>query len=327
MTASARRMGRLTLGYVFALGALAWIFHDLSWGELHPVLSRIAWPWVAAAVMADIASYACQGTRWSLLLRPVGRISPLRATEAIYAGLFVNELLPMRLGEVLRAWLVSRRLGATPAAIIPAIAVERLFDSLWVAAAVAVAAAVVPLPGALLRVGDIFGILVGVALAAFLVLVLRAQGSPRAGAGRLRRFLAAQAGGIRAIGHSRYLLVAGVISGGVLLLQGIAYWLVLRACGIDLGVGPGFVAFLVVHLGTAIPNAPGNVGSYQLFAVLGLAIFGVAKAEAAAFSVAVFVLLTVPLWVLGWAALSHSGLSLRAARELLHRSPRAGGVS
>jgi hypothetical protein len=61
--------------------------------------------------------------------------------------------------------------------------------------------------------------------------------------------------------------------------------------------------------------------------VLGLAIFGVAKAEAAAFSVAVFVLLTVPLWVLGWAALSHSGLSLRAARELLHRSPRAGGIS
>jgi glycosyltransferase 2 family protein len=327
MTPPTRRIVRLTLGYVFAFGALAWIFHDLSWSELHPVLSRIAWPWVAAAVTADIASYACQGTRWSLLLRPVGRVSPIRATEAIYAGLFVNELLPMRLGEVLRAWLVSRRIGATPAAIIPAIAVERLIDSLWVATAVAMAAVFVPLPGAWVRAGGIFGVLVGAALAIFVVLILRAPAALPAGAGRLRRFLAAQAGGIHAIGRSRYLLAASGISTAVLLLQGIAYWMVLRACGIDLGPGPGLVVFLVVHLGTAIPNAPGNVGAYQLFSVLGLALFGVAKAEAAAFSVAVFVLLTVPLWVLGWMAMSRSGLSLRGVRELLHRSPREGGLA
>jgi glycosyltransferase 2 family protein len=321
------RILRLTFGYLFALGGLAWIFHDLSWSDLHPVLARIAWPWVAAAVVADIASYACQGTRWSLLLRPVGVVSPARATEAIYAGLFVNELLPMRVGEILRVWLVSRRIGAPPAAIIPAIAMERLLDGIWVAAAVALAAHYVPLPGAFLRAGDIFGILVVATLVVFAVLVLRAQVEPPTGAGRLRRFLSAQAGGLRAIGRSEYLFVAGLISAGMLLLQGIAYWLVLRACGIDLGAGPGLVAFLVVHLGTALPNAPGNVGAYQLFSVLGLALFGVAKAEAAAFSVAVFVLLTVPLWALGWVALSRSGLSLRAARELLRRSPREGGLS
>ena len=56
----------------------------------------------------DILSYVCQGMRWSLLLHPIGRISTFQATEAIYAGLFVNEILPMRLGEVLRIYLVSR---------------------------------------------------------------------------------------------------------------------------------------------------------------------------------------------------------------------------
>jgi glycosyltransferase 2 family protein len=317
---------RVILGYLFALAGLAWVFHDLSWSELRPVLQRISWPWVAAAIASDIASYGFQGLRWSLLLEPLGRLSPLRATQAIYAGLFVNELLPMRVGEFLRAWLASRRLGVPPAAVFPSIAVERLFDGLWLGGAVGLAAALVPLPSSLLRVGDLIGIVVAVALVVFLVLVLRTRSRPAGEGGRLQRFLAGQGAGIRAIGRSPRIFVGALASAAVLLLQAAAYWLVVRACGIDLAPGPGFVAFLVVHAGTAIPNAPGNVGAYQLFTVLGLTLFGVAKAEAAAFSVAVFVLLTVPLWVLGWLALSRSGLNLRAARELLHGSPREGGL-
>jgi glycosyltransferase 2 family protein len=317
---------RLVLGYGFALAGLAWVFHDLSFSALRPVLARIRWPWVAAAVAADIASYASQGLRWSLLLRSRGRTSPLYATQAIYAGLFVNELFPMRLGELLRAWLVSRRIGTAPDEIFPSIAVERLFDGLWLAAAVGVAATYLRLPAALLRAGDLLGALVAVGLVAFIILLWRTDRTPPVGGGRLRRFLARQAAGIRAIGRSPGVAVAALASGAVLLLQGFAYWLMMRACRIDLGLGPGLVAFLVVHAGTAIPNAPGNIGGYQLFCVLGLTLFGVAKADAAAFSVAGFVLLTIPLWALGWLALSRSRLNLRAVRGLSLRAPNKGGL-
>ena len=52
--------------------------------------------------------------------------------------------------------------------------------------------------------------------------------------------------------------------------------------------------FLIVHLGIAIPNAPANVGTFQLFSVLGLTLFGIKKSAAAAFSVLAFAILTVP---------------------------------
>lgn len=315
---------RALFGYAFAVGGLVWVFHDLSWSELHPVLRRIGWGWIAGAIAADLASYVAQGLRWSLLLRPLGSLSTVAATQAIYAGLFVNELVPMRVGEVVRAWIVSARLGVAAAEVIPAIAVERVFDGAWVAIAIALAAAWAPLPPALVRAGDWLGIAIGAALLLLLALALRAPASAAGPRGAVGRFLARQAAGLRAIGRSPRAAVAGLVSAAVLLLQGIAYWLVMRACGIALGPGPGLVAFLVMHAGTALPNAPGNVGSYQLFSVLGLTLFGVDKAEAAAFSVAAFVLLTVPLWVLGWLALTRSGLTLRSVRERLRRSPRAG---
>ena len=70
---------------------------------------------------------------------------------------------------------------------------------------------------------------------------------------------------------------------------------------------------IIVHLGTAIPNAPANVGTYQFFCVLGLSLFGVEKPLATALSVLIFVVLTIPLWLLGWLALHKSDFRLARA--------------
>jgi hypothetical protein len=51
----------------------------------------------------------------------------------------------------------------------------------------------------------------------------------------------------------------------------------MRAYGLDLPFAIGVVVFLIVQVGTAVPNAPANVGSYQLLTVLGLTLFGVRR--------------------------------------------------
>jgi hypothetical protein len=76
---------------------------------------------------------------------------------------------------------------------------------------------------------------------------------------------------------------------------------------------------LIVHLGTAIPNAPANVGTYQFFCVVGLTLFGVEKTLATGFSVVVFLLLTVPLWIIGFFALSRSGMTLSTIRNEINK--------
>jgi len=105
-----------------------------------------------------------------------------------------------------------------------------------------------------------------------------------------------------------------------MLLEALAFWFVMRAYGLGLSFWAGLVVFLIVHLGTALPNAPANVGTYQFFTVVGLTLFGVDKTVAGGFSIAVFVILTVPLWAIGLLALSRTGMTLHSLRAEIDRA-------
>lgn len=310
-------------GYLLATGGLLWVLHDVQPAELARSLGAVNWMWVVPAIFCDILGYVAQGWRWQLLLRPVGRLPVLRTTQAIYAGLFVNEVAPMRLGEVARAWLVSRWLGHPLLETVPSMAVERLQDALWLAIAFGVTALAVPLPETLTRAGNILGIATLVAVAIFAGFLLRNRresedAAPRHGAGlgcRLRRAFARLRRGLLRIGFSRELYLSFGVSFFLLLFQALAFWLIMPACGLKIPFWTGMVVFLIVHIGTAIPNAPANVGSYQFFTVLGLTLFGADKTQATAFSLVAFILLTIPLWLLGFWALSRSGSSLGELRR------------
>jgi hypothetical protein len=74
------------------------------------------------------------------------------------------------------------------------------------------------------------------------------------------------------------------------------------------------VALLILRLGTTMPKAPANVGSFQFFSLLALRLFGVEKTVAVGFSIVYFISLTIPLWILGLLAIAGTGLSLSTMR-------------
>ena len=89
------------------------------------------------------------------------------------------------------------------------------------------------------------------------------------------------------------------------------------AYGLSLQFWSGVVVALIIIIGTVIPNAPSNIGSFQFFCVVGLTLFGVDKTAAAGFSLVSFALLTIPLWVIGFIALGFSGMTLSGIRKEL----------
>jgi glycosyltransferase 2 family protein len=323
-----RRLGP-ALGYLLAAVGLVWILYDIRLEKLLGHLTKINWWWVALAIVSDILSYTCQGLRWKLLLRPVVRISTLRSTQAIYTGLLTNEVLPMRLGELVRGYLVSRWAAAQFITVIPSMVVERLFDGVWLALGVGLMATFVPLPRKLLKAGDVLGVLVVIATGLFLYFVfhphLAAKKRAEKGAwswGPLRTAASLfdrLTGGLRDIGFTRSFYLAFILSPAHLFLQVLAFWLVMVSYGLRLSFWVGMAVYLIVYLGTLIPNAPANVGAYQFFCIVGLMLFGVEKTTATGFSLVVFVLLTLPLLIIGLIALSRSGTTLLNIREEVRR--------
>ena len=292
---------RMLTGGAIAIAGFAWLFHDVPLRAALDVTGHVAWPAAMLAVVSDIAAYGCQGLRWRVLLQPVGRASWLDTTEAIYAGLFANELLPFRPGEALRGVLMARALDVSIARVVSSVLVERLFDGVWLACGLAAAALTMALPPGLARAARLFSLAI-VAIVVALAIVLAALAARPARRRALPRLLREPAEELAGIGSSRAAASAFALSLVFLLLQALAFWFAARAVALPMSIPAAIVVLLVQHLGTMVPNAPANLGTYQVAVVLGLALFGVNKATATGFSLFVFVLLTGPLWVIGAAA-------------------------
>lgn len=322
-----RRAGKAWIGYIVAAGCLVWVFHDVRWSDLFAGVRTMAWWLLVPAIAADIASYVTQGARWSVLLRPLGRLSISQATQAIYAALFTNEVLPLRVGEVLRGYLASRSMSLSMTRILSSIFVERFLDGFWMALAFGVVVLKVSLPRYLVDAEEILASVIFAATALFIYLVIRKERRiDRQGAesardasshpgGRVSRFIEHAAAALLLIGRAPSFYGAAALSGVLLVLQALSFWLVTQAYGMPLSVWQGAAVFLVVRLGTMVPGAPSNVGTYQFFTVLGLMLFGVDKTVATGFSVVVFLILTIPLWIIGLFAFGKAGLSLRTVRQ------------
>jgi uncharacterized protein (TIRG00374 family) len=311
------------LAYTFALACLIWVFHDVNPRQLLASMSIRNWQFIVLAIIVDILTYVLQGLRWKVLLAPIGRLSWLRATQAIYAGLFTNEVVPLRFGEVVRAFLVSRWLSTRFASVLPSMVVERLLDAVWLVTAIGMAAIVVPLPNEFIKAGYVLSCIVLSAAALFLWLVYRgtrrssrdARSSPSRFLRGVSRFVAQFASGLRDIGELDRIVSTALLSAGMLTCQILALWLILLGCGIGLSLLAGMIILLIVRLGTAIPNAPANVGSTQFFSVLALQLFGVEKTAAAGFSITYFLVLTIPLWIIGLFVISKADIKISAVRS------------
>jgi hypothetical protein len=74
----------------------------------------------------------------------------------------------------------------------------------------------------------------------------------------------------------------------------------------------------VLRVGIIIPSAPANIGTYQFFTAVGLQLFGIARSIATGFSFVAFFILSGPMWLIGFWAMSRSGMTLfRLKREAI----------
>src|SRR5262249_42610347 len=154
----------------------------------------------------------------------------------------------------------------------------------WLAVGIGLTAIFVPLPRELLRAADALGAIVLIAAAALSYFALRSSADHGQGKEKLSRLagfisplIEKLSRGLRGIGRTRAFYWSFACSALYVFLQALAFWLVMLGYGFRLSFWIGMAVFTIVHLGTAIPNAPANVGSYQFFCVAGLTLFGVSK--------------------------------------------------
>jgi len=320
---------RIGLSYFIAALGLAWAFQGTHWRALSGEVAAIRWGWVLPAVLLNILGTFSQGYRWHLLLKPMGAIRTGKATQALFSGFFINDVLPLRMGELARGYIVSTWLSKEFVSIIPSMALERLFEGIWLAIGIGSTAIAVRLPRDLDRAAAIFGLAVLALAGAVLFITLKKKrvdgkrtseklrSSKRLG--RLRILLERIEDGFRSIGMARNFYLAFFVSLLYFVLQMLSFWSLTKAYGLPFSFWVSSAVFIIIIFGTALPGVPANIGTYQFFCVAALTLFGVGKTEAAGFSLVAFAILTLPALVIGFIALARTGMTLASIKETVKR--------
>lgn len=296
---------------VLALVCLVLVLRGADLGHIWGETRQMHWRWVLASVVFDVCVYLLHGWRWSILLRPVQRVKFAHCVEAIYVGLFANEVLPARAGELIRCFLLSRSTAIPISVTFASALIERIFDGVWLLACFFFCLHMGKLPRVLLQGGYVLvvvilvcGVLLGYGMYA------KKQSLDLFFGLTWPRWFITLIDDLHLIGHSRYLYISFLVSGAYMLAQIMPLYALIRASSLNVPWMASFTMMVLLRLTSIVPQAPGNLGSFQWVAARSLIMFGLGAAHAKRFSLILWAVITLPLIVIGCIALAITGINL-----------------
>jgi len=312
----------MTITLIVSAACLVWWVSSVNWSELLEDIRELDWRWVAIAGVADVIIYVVQGWRWVYVLFPVSPVSPWSSVGAIFVGLFVNEVQPLHAGELIRCFLMARWSKIPVSVTLASALIERIFDGVLLIASLFLALRYIrhfPLTRGqargigIITTGGISLMVLILAGAVLLAIAMywREQTLDSLLDARLFSWAHVFIEDLHRIGHSRYLYFSAVLSVPYLLLQIVPIYALMQAYGFEtVSWAQAATLMVLLRLGGVLPQAPGNVGLFQVVSTLVLTLFGVQGAMARRFAGILFAGVTIPLLIVGFIALVASGAKM-----------------
>ncbi len=271
---------------------------------------------MAAFLVADVLFRAF---RWQRLIEPIHPVRYARMLAYLLVGYLANNVLPARLGELVRSHYLGDREGISRTATLGTVVVERVVDTAVVVLIAALAIFVLSVRGVVAS-----AVLVGLAVAGVLVVGLgvalaahRLPGADRAVAlvdrwPRVRELGSKLRDGLAVAGRPKTIGSALLLSIAAWSMSVLAFAAAGQSVGIELTIGQAALLAAGVALATAVPSGPGYLGTFELAAVKIAEAFGIDSHSAFALALlahAGILLVTsvggvIALARLGWVPLS-----------------------
>lgn len=320
------RQWRLILGLAISALFLFWLGRQV--GDVAAIgfaLREANYLYLLPALAIYFFGVWIRAARWHYLLKPLKSIPPNRLFPVVVIGYMANDVLPARLGEFVRAYVLGNRERLPAAAILGTIVVERTLDGIAMLIFVIAATLFIPLDPQLQRVFQIAAAVFIGSIALFVVLASSRQLAlavvgtltrplperPRALVTSLAdRFLA----GFHSLRSIRLTLAGLGLSLAAWLAEAGMYLIIgTYVFGLSLPPSAYVLTTAFANLFAMVPSAPGYIGPFDAGALGSLGLFGLTGSGlAAAYVFVLHLALLIPVSLLGFAYLWRYGLSLRS---------------
>ena len=306
-------------GFLTSVVCLFFAFRGIGWAEVTATLKRANLWLLTAAVLFQLLALAFAGLRWKKIIN-LSEISWSQASGSMMVGFLVNNILPGRMGELVRPVLLSQETQKSKAFLFGTVVLDRISDLLVLVLLAVWSFSVFPslswgrdvsLAGGIVLLGLFFliGLFCYSAAGPGIERIVYQRSPVRI---RLKAvdFLQKLRLGFRSIESVQQGIVVFLLSCSLWAASFFSLYCTLVSFGLGIPLLGMVFLLAVLNLGSLIPSSPGYVGTYQLLAIAVLSAFAVRKAEALGFILVFHAVWYVPQTFLGLVVLIQKNLRL-----------------
>jgi uncharacterized protein (TIRG00374 family) len=306
------------------------IFRNIEFSELAVALKGANYWWILPNIFFVVFAMFQRAERWKFMLFPIARVPYKKLLSSTCIGFMANNVLPLRLGEFVRAYSLSRNNNKiTKSASLATIFVERMvFDLLALLMILAVIVWLIPtkfddkfkLGAALSLLIAIFGLIFAI------VIVLKPEGSgkllskylfflPERGKEIISKTVIKFSKGLLFLKNWKHTVWVSGHTVFLWLCMGISNIFILYAFGFDLPIFASYILLVVVSISILIPSSPGFIGVYHAGVVWTLRYFNIETTEAVSCALVLHAAQFIPITLMGFYYVWKEGLSLKQLEQ------------
>jgi uncharacterized protein (TIRG00374 family) len=264
---------RAAVGAAISAIALWLVLRSVDVDRAFEILRTADAGWVGLMAAFIGTDLAVRGLRWQRLVAPIGHVRYTAMVEYLLIGYLANNVLPARIGELVRSHYLGDREGLSRTTTLGTVVVERVVDFVVVVAIASAAIIVLSVRGIVAS-----AVLVGVAVAGLLaagvavgIAAHRLPGADRIAAAaerwpQVRDVAGKLRGGLAVAGRPRTLAEALLLSIAAWGATVLSFAAAGQAIGVELTIGQASLLASGVALATAIPAGPANLGTFEFAA-------------------------------------------------------------
>jgi uncharacterized protein (TIRG00374 family) len=292
-----KRFGQLTLqvgvGTAISIACLLLVLRSVDLDQVISILSRATWPLLLVAVTATVVDIALRAWRWRVLVEPLTLVPFGRVLVYLLVGYLANNVLPGRAGELVRSHYLGDREGASRTSVLGTVLVERILD---VSALLLLSASAWWLTGAVPQLAGLLaiGVAAGVVAVGILVTMVVLPGKDHVLLRLSKRLPSVVTSlvwklraGVAVVARPQTLSVSVALTFGAWGATAAVFAVAAGVVGFDISPAQVLLIAAATNLATAIPSAPGYVGTFEFAVVATAAAIGLGTAPALAMGVLV----------------------------------------
>lgn len=311
--------------------------------QLGQVLVDAHYGYLLLGVAVMLVSLFFRAQRWRILLQPVYRqIRYWPVYHTMNIGYMINNILPLRMGELFRAYFLGRAENISKSSALATIVVERLIDVLAVLVLLSITIFFFPFPGwirnGLFYVGGGVVVMIAFLLAllintAWTLKVLRVilKPFPHRLVDGILKIVGSFSSGLEILRSSRHYLI--ILFHTAMLEVCYIFIVYLTLLAFDL-ISPQYPAVLsnpllasvvmliIITIGIGLPSAPGAVGTFHGIVAFGVSLFGVRPEASMGVAIVLHLSSYLPLTILGLVALWIQNFKFSDVTSQLSKSER-----